>query len=144
MRHIIGLVLLITTLLMGSACGHKSEPAQDQASEDEWPEMDSFHMLMAEAFHPYKDSSNLEPAKKLAGELSLEAENWQGAPLPRKVDNDVVKDLLKSLKADSQQLAELIKAGATDQEIGTSLTAVHDQFHKITEAWHGEGEKHEH
>ncbi len=133
---------LIILLFIGVVISCTTKPGGGES--DEWPEMDSYHMLIAEAFHPYKDSSNLEPSKRLAIELSLEADNWQEATLPDKVNNDAMRGLLDSLKADSHRFAYLVKAGATDQEIGASLTAVHDRFHKVMEAWHGEGEKHEH
>jgi len=41
-------------------------------------------------------------------------------------------------------LADKIKGGASDEEIGTSLKALHDSFHGIMEAWNGSGDKHEH
>ena len=101
-------------------------------------------MLMADAFHPYKDSSNIEPAKKLAEEMATEAERWQSSQLPERVDNDEVKGQLEKLKVGSRALADQIKAGASDAEIGATLTSLHESFHKISEAWHGGGEKHEH
>lgn len=100
-------------------------------------------MIMAEAFHPYKDSTNLEPAKKLAAEMATEAEKWQAAALPEKVNNDEVKGLLEQLKTKTRALADSIAANTPDDEIGKSLTLLHDNFHSIMEAWHGGGEKHE-
>ena len=131
--------LIVLMLLMAAACAKKSET--DAAYE--WPEMESFHMVMAEAFHPYKDSSNVEPIKRLAEEMALEADRWQSSPLPSKVNTDEVKDQLEKLKVGTRALADQIKTGASDEEIGATLTILHDSFHKITEAWHGGGEKHE-
>jgi len=34
--------------------------------EDEWLEMDSFHLIMTEAFHPFTYADNLEPVKRMA------------------------------------------------------------------------------
>ncbi len=144
MKNSVKHLTILLLLLVFASCQKKSDTTHEKAWGDEWPEMDSFHMLMAEAFHPYKDSSNLEPARKLAVELAMEADNWQAAKPPEKMNTDEVKSLLEDLKTDSHDLADKIKAGATDQEIGASLTALHDRFHKITEAWHGGGEKHEH
>ncbi len=130
--------LIVLMLLMVAACAKKSETS----SSDEWPEMESFHMVMAEAFHPYKDSSNVAPAKRLSEEMALEAERWQSSRLPEKVNTDEVKDQLEKLKVGTRALADLIKEGASDEEIGATLTILHDSFHKINEAWHGGGEKH--
>jgi hypothetical protein len=138
-------IVAISCLCFMVACSGKTK--QDEATNTEsadWKEMDSFHMIMAEAFHPYKDSSNLEPAKKLAEEMALEAEKWSAASLPSKVDNQEVKASLEKLKVDTRALADLIKSGADDQSVGTALNALHDSFHGIMEAWHGGGEKHKH
>lgn len=134
------------------ACSQKESQdttTEEQTSEatadpNEWPQMDSFHMIMAEAFHPYKDSTNLEPVKKLAEELAQEAEKWAGTSLPDKVNNDDMKAKIQQLKTDTRALADKIKGGATDEEIGTSLNGLHDSFHAIMEAWNGGGENHEH
>ena len=139
MKMLSNRLFLITVLVViAAACTNKSETA----SSDEWPEMESFHMLMAEAFHPYKDSSNLEPVKRLAEEMALEADRWQSSELPKKVRNEDVKGQLEKLKMGTRALADQVKAGATDDEIGATLTRLHDGFHKINEAWHGGG-KHE-
>lgn len=139
------LVLIFCGML---SCTSKTETTETTESvstdSDEWKEMDSFHMIMAEAFHPYKDSTNLAPAKKLAEEMAAEAEKWVAAELPEKVNNDQVKENLQKLKADTRALADLIKNGADDAAVGSSLNALHDSFHSIMEAWHGGGEKHEH
>jgi len=121
------------------ACAPKEKEHTEEAKADayEWPEMDSFHLIMAEAFHPYKDSSNLEPVKRLAEEMATEVDKWAGATLPEKVNTDEVKAQLQQLKSDTRALADKIKASAPDEEIGASLTALHDSFHSIMEAWHG-------
>jgi hypothetical protein len=137
--------LLIFAFAGFIGCTSKTETASTTTEEsDEWKEMDSFHMIMAEAFHPYKDSSNLAPVKKMAEEMAIEAEKWANASIPTKVDNKEVKEELQKLKADTRALADLIKSGADDAAIGSSLDALHDSFHEIMEAWHGGGEKHEH
>jgi hypothetical protein len=126
-------------------CTSKTEStATTTGDSDEWKEMDSFHTIMAVAFHPYKDSSNLAPVKKMAEAMAVEADKWSSTELPAKVSNDEVKEELQKLKADTRALADLIKSGADDAAIGSSLNALHDSFHEIMEAWHGGGEKHEH
>jgi hypothetical protein len=128
-------VLLFVALL--AACS-KKQGASENISSDEWPEMDAFHMVMAEAYHPYKDSANVGPVRQLAEELATEAARWQAAPLPEKVNNDEVKSQLEKLKNDTRSLTDRINAGAADKEIGEALTALHDLFHGITEAWNKE------
>jgi hypothetical protein len=120
--------------------GHEDHQA---AAGDEWKEMDDFHMVMAESFHPYKDSSNLEPAKQNAAAMVASAEKWASAPLPEKFkDDDEIKYKLDQLKADASSFSELVKSG-DEKAIGESLTKLHDLFHTIMESWYG-GEGHEH
>lgn len=137
-------VFLILFLLAAVACGKKTESASATAGEEEWPSMDAFHMIMAEAYHPYKDSANVEPARRIAGEMAQAAEDWQKQSLPDKVNTEEVKAQLAQLATGARALSDRIKAGASDEEIGTALTALHDNFHAITEAFHGSMEKHEH
>lgn len=136
--------LLINSLLLlalvGAACSGKKEEEQT-----DWPEMDAFHMIMAESFHPFKDSANLEPAKAQAAEMATNAAKWAQTPLPKKVDNEQVKEHMTNLKTETASFAQLVQTG-TDEEIGQALTDLHDLFHAIQEAWYsgGSGHKHEH
>jgi hypothetical protein len=132
-RFLWGAAVLIIAI---AACTGKKESAAENDS-DEWPEMDSFHMIMSDAYHPFKDSANLEPAKRLAEELALEAVRWQEASLPKKADNTDMKEQLEKLKLESRAFADQVKANVSDTELGNSLTALHESFHKIMETWHG-------
>ncbi len=141
-------ILILLAVIFVAACNAKKEEtapaAEETAAADEWPEMDAYHFAMAEAFHPYKDSANLEPVKTQAAELVKAAEVWVNAPLPEKVNNDEIKGKLQELKAGSDALAQLVSTG-TPEEIGASLTALHDKFHELQEAWYGGGgHKHDH
>ncbi|MCE7864324.1 MAG: hypothetical protein DYG99_12360 [Bacteroidetes bacterium CHB5] len=143
------LFLTFLWLAILAACAKKEEAQvnEDTASAEvnDWAELDSFHMIMAEAFHPFKDSANLEPVKTLAEELASEADKWAAASLPANVDNDEVKGMLAKLKTDTRSLADKVKAGATNEELGADLTTLHDSFHGIMEAWNkSKGKEHKH
>jgi hypothetical protein len=112
------------------------------ASSRDWKEMDEFHMIMAETFHPYKDNSNLVPVKEKAKELEDGAAKWANAPLPAKVDNEEMKSKLQLLKTETANLTSMVSK-STDDAIGAQLTKVHDIFHEIQETWYG-GHDHQH
>lgn len=132
------------TLMLAVAmcsCSAKKEAHQHvdhraPGEEQEWKQMDDFHMIMAETFHPYKDSANLEPAKARALELLKSANEWMAAPLPEQVDTDEVRSSLRELRSDAQKLAESVKS-ADDNEIAGHLTKLHDTFHVLQEHWYG-------
>lgn len=134
---------LLATLMTVAACASKTQEGHPDGHHHGehhdaavWQEMDDFHMIMAETFHPYKDSANLEPARRRATELMEEAHEWASADLPEKVNNADVKAKLRQLKEDAAALAENVKS-ADDNVIGEQLTRVHDTFHEIQEAWYG-------
>jgi PBP1b-binding outer membrane lipoprotein LpoB len=112
------------------------------AEQRDWKEMDDFHMIMAETFHPYKDDNNLKPAKEKAKQLDDEAARWSASALPAKVNNEEMQQKLNSLKAETAKLASMV-GDESDEAIGAQLTKVHDIFHEIQEAWYG-GHGHEH
>lgn len=135
-------VFVLVAALLAVACGEKKKD-EAAANNDEWPEMDEFHEIMAESFHPFKDSSNIEPAKANATTMAKSAEKWAGAPIPEKVNNDEVKSKLEQLKANSNEFVQIAQSGDTSK-IGTSLTALHDQFHELQEIWYGGKKKEDH
>ncbi|MBK5278076.1 MAG: hypothetical protein JJE09_04345 [Bacteroidia bacterium] len=121
-----------------------TKESSTEAENDEWPELDAFHMTMAEAFHPLKDSGNVEPAIRLMGQLADDAEMWAAAPLPEKVNSAEMKEKIGKLHADLRALSDEVNDGADEDQIGTTLFTIHDQFHEIMEAWHKGGDNHEH
>jgi hypothetical protein len=137
------LLLLASVVILAACGGKKAETTESEMKE--WKEMDSFHLIMAESFHPYKDSANLAPAKEMAKEMADAATQWAAAELPEKVRNDEMKANLQQLTAGSQDLLKLVTDNAADSVVGKSLTNLHGTFHKIQEGWYGEGKKeHEH
>jgi hypothetical protein len=144
MNRTLNNLLILLVLSFAIACSGKKETTEVSV-DDAWPEMDEFHMIMAESFHPYKDSANMEPAKANAAEMASVAGKWLNAPLPEKVNNEDVKATLKQLKSDTEAFAQTVQGGDSTQ-IGESLTSLHDLFHKLQEAWYSGGseEKHDH
>lgn len=125
------------------SCSKANKSALESEAK-EWKQMDDFHMIMAESFHPYKDSANLAPAKQMAKEMSEAAAQWASAELPDKVSNDEMKTSLQELSTGSQDLLKLVNENAADSLVAKSLVGLHDTFHKIQEGWYGEGKKKEH
>ena len=142
MKNVLSILAVVAIAL---ACSTKEKHHEEMK---EWKELDSFHKIMAQAFHPLKDSGNVAPAKNLASDLAAEAERWAAASLPEQLNNDEIKSYLEKLKTDSRAFADEVAKGASDDVVKEKLTALHDQFHKIMEAskggHHEEGEEHEH
>ena len=131
------------------ACTSKQETAEsnesaEAASAESWPMMDEFHIVMAESFHPYKDSANIGPALELAQEMADLADKWSSSELPPKVDTESVKSDLQLLKTETAEFAELVKTG-DEAQIGAALKDLHDLFHRLQDEWyHGNDHGHKH
>ncbi|NJN42328.1 MAG: hypothetical protein HC811_09025 [Flammeovirgaceae bacterium] len=139
----INFLFFILILLFVAACATKDANQDEVISNDEWVELDEFHMVMAESFHPYRDSANLAPARALASEMAQLADQWSQAALPSKVDNEDTRQMLSSLKDATAAFSEMANS-ADDSALGEELTKLHDLFHGIQEAWYGGGSEHEH
>jgi hypothetical protein len=138
-------ISMILVTIGALACSSKKHEASDEGHEvsgETWSEMDDFHMIMAESFHPFKDSSNLEPAIKNSSAMAAAAERWASASIPEKVDKEETKAKLQQLKSAASAFDDLVKAGSP-QEIGNSLTEMHDLFHELQEEWYGAAGDHD-
>ena len=123
-----------------SACTSKKDGANEASADGEWKPMDDFHMIMAESFHPFRDSADLGPAIANAESMAAAAEKWLNSPIPEKVNNDEVKAKLEELNDQAVSFVTISKAG--DQNaIGESLTNMHDLFHSLQEEWYGDHEE---
>lgn len=135
----INLVVHLAFALLLISCAIKrdgSDNGKDTGSDvTEWKEMDEFHMIMAETFHPYKDSADLEPVRSRAAELMTAADRWASSPLPAKVDSPEMQEKLKQLRSQAAALAASVTS-QDDNVIGEQLTKLHDTFHAIQDGWY--------
>jgi hypothetical protein len=129
------LVVVVLIALIACTQGKQSPNDEVKSESEDWKEMEDFHMLMAESFHPFMDSSNLEPAKANALQLSMLAEKWQSASPPSRMDNEEVKQKLEQLKDETVTFNSLVESG-DDKQTGESLTRMHDLFHGIQDIWY--------
>ena len=135
-------VIAIITFSCGETkqAASDSDSAKEAAADDhEWKIMDEYHAVMADAFHPFKDSANLVPAKENAKNLAEVANRWAESELPGKVNNEQMKAALTRLRSSSVSFEETVQTN-NDQAIGDSLNHLHDLFHSVQDAWYHAGE----
>src|SRR6478609_7565400 len=142
--HFVKAVLILVVLV---SCGtkEKKEAKDTESIDDEWVALDAFHTVMADVYHPLKDSGNLQPIKARSEELAAEADNLADAKLPAKVDTEEVKAMISALQESVHGINDEVKAGAPDEQIKALLEGAHALFHHIQEEWYGGhdgGEKH--
>lgn len=97
---------------------------------DDWPELKSFHKVMAQTFHP-SEEGNLAPIKSRNAEMVKNAEILSQSKIPAEYDTKGMKNELNKLVKATKKLEKQIQAKASDEKITKSLTEVHDVFHQI-------------
>ncbi|MNJ85943.1 hypothetical protein D3C87_34250 [compost metagenome] len=128
-------------LLVGFGFAAMANQAAAQGKQ-EWPELKTFHKVMAQTFHP-SEEGNLEPIKTRIGEMVEKAKALQASKFPADYNNDKMKKAVDQLVTDSQKLEADIKKGANDKKITKSLSGLHDVFHQI-QGLCSENEHHDH
>jgi hypothetical protein len=112
-------------------------PKAEQAGTGEghhmsgWKEMDAFHMVMMETWHPAKATGDLKPIRAKAGTMAEKAQAWAAATVPAACDKPETREALKLIAADSRALADLVARQGSDAEVKSALAALHDRFEPI-------------
>lgn len=107
-----------------------SSGAMSKSFDGKWPELEAFHKVMSQTFHPAEEG-NYQPIKERIGEMVEAAAKLNSSTVPAEYNKPDIIETAKKLETDSKSLEEKIKAGATDKEIFTDLNSLHDTFHKI-------------
>ena len=136
MKNVMLTMIAAGWLLAGCSGGSETK---DTAAD--WPELESFHELMAEAWHPVADSGNFEPARKGAATLEQEARKWSDAPVPGKLDKQEVSARIRVLLDSCTSFRKAVEAGRPDSLLRPSLAEMHHLFHKLQESWHHAGQE---
>ncbi|HEY6504415.1 MAG TPA: hypothetical protein VIZ28_10615 [Chitinophagaceae bacterium] len=100
------------------------------AQTKKWKEMDEFHTVMSETYHPAEEGK-LGPIKSRSKEMADKAVAWQKSTAPEGYDKKAVKASLKQLVKGSKELDNLVKKNAADKQVTDKLSALHDLFHEI-------------
>ncbi|MBK7476468.1 MAG: superoxide dismutase [Haliscomenobacter sp.] len=109
---------------------YKSALPKKPGTFDLWPMLGAFHKVMSETFHPMEEG-DLQPIKTRSGEMAQRAGEVASSPIPAPFNTPDIAATVKRLKKDSKALDKLVKKQGTDEQIKSSLTALHDVFHSI-------------
>jgi len=120
--------LLIASFVLIAVAGAQEK----KESTGGWKEMNDFHTVMSETFHP-SEEGHLDPIKKRSQEMVDKAVAWQKSTAPEGYDKKKVDASLKKLVQGTKELNALIKAKSSDKAIKDKLSSLHDTFHEIME-----------
>jgi hypothetical protein len=101
-----------------------------QAKFENWPEMKTFHTILAETFHPAEEG-DLQPIKTRSHELFANAKLINASPIPEAVDNDQMRGTLLRLQKETDKLNAIVVRQEQSNTIMKQLNIVHDTFHEI-------------
>jgi len=138
-RMILFAILAVVVMVCCSTKKNVDAEAHTPSSKEASLAMESYHEVMAQSFHPFMDSGNLQPAKAHADELASAAARW--AELGSIDQTDTIKSKLQQLRINSHAFARLVQEGSNDT-IGRSLENLHHEFHELLELWSSEPKDH--
>jgi hypothetical protein len=104
--------------------------SQSANKMDSWAELNSFHKVMSETYHPSEDG-NLKPIKERSEELLQASVALHKSNPPAGIDKKIMEDATTRLAYGCKELMGLISLQASDEEITKKLASVHDTFHQI-------------
>jgi hypothetical protein len=118
--------------------------AQSASAQGDWVELKNFHGVMSQTFHPMQEG-DFGPIRARSGEMAQKAKAVAQSKVPEAYKSAEITVATKQLAKDSKRLDKLVKKNASDEELGQSLTALHDVFHRIIGLCsHDEHEGHDH
>jgi hypothetical protein len=106
-----------------------------QAQQPVWKELDDYHSVMAQTFHP-SEEGNLQPIKERSGELADKAKALQKSAIPAAYQKPGVEETLDKLAKESKALDKMVRKKKPDADITKALAALHDRFHEVMEKCH--------
>src|SRR5262249_35934262 len=96
-----------------------------QSSMDKWKELNDFHKVMAQTFHPMEEG-DYKPIRERSGEMAEKARLLADSKIPAEFSKPEMLQAIQDLSSGSRNLDAMIKNKATDEQIHKSLSALHD------------------
>lgn len=108
--------------------GHGSHTAEHTSG---WRELDAFHLVMMQVWHPAKEKGDLAPIRAQASALASGADTVASAAIPAACDTAPNRDGVARIRRDSHALAALVKERAGDAKVLAALRSLHDRFELV-------------
>jgi superoxide dismutase len=105
-------------------------PLLKTIEKDTWTELNSFHEVMAETFHPSEDG-NLQPIRERSGEFLAKAIVLQEGKIPASFNTPEIKKSIDELVKGATVLNQMVLKKADDKSVTKKLGELHDTFHTI-------------
>ncbi len=144
---IMGAVLALAAVPSIAVCqagqtktGHEMEAGHMKSA---WKEMDTFHTVLAAAYHPASSKKDVGPLREKANDLAFAAKSWSTSTPPASCNTAEVKSRVATIASDALAIANEVLASATDASLLTSIDELHTKFEKVEKACGGHAMKHD-
>lgn len=117
-----------------AAGGHEGHGASATGSMEHssgWKELDAYHMVMMQVWHPAKEKGDMAPIRAKAGALAASADVVAAAAIPGACDTPANRGDVAKVQAESRALAALVASNASDTAVLAALRALHDRFETV-------------
>lgn len=98
-----------------------------------WKELDNYHMLMMQTWHPIKEKGDVAPIRAKAAEMVASARKLATSKAPKGCDTPALKNAASTLVADTEGVANLVSRKADDAALTAAMKTLHDQFEVLEE-----------
>ncbi len=95
-----------------------------------WKELNAFHEVMAQTFHP-SEKGDLAPIRARSGEFLEKAKALQAGKIPASFDTPEIHKSIDALVKGAGELNDMIRKRASDAAVTKKLADLHDVFHTI-------------
>jgi hypothetical protein len=110
------------------------EKMMGESKGEAWRELDAYHMLMMATWHPAKDKNDLAPIRAKATEMVASAKIVAASKAPATCSGKAeVTKAQAALPAETEKVAKLVAANASDADLKAGLKALHDKFDVLEE-----------
>ena len=107
-----------------------------------WKELDAYHKLMMDTWHPAKGTNDLKPLRAKAKDLSATAKSLAKSTPPGACNRAELVEAARLLAPASDAVAQQVLSGASDATLKSALHDLHEKFEVLEKGCSAHGAKH--
>lgn len=119
---------------MSKMAGPSAAPSKAAmpAKDGSWPELDAFHKILADSWHPV-ESGDMKAARANAPALLDAALAWRKSRGPAKCDDASLRAGMTTMIEHARWYADAVKRDASDDAVKVTLKSTHEIFEQSAE-----------
>ena len=98
-----------------------------------WKELDGYHQLMMQTWHPIKEKGDVGPIKAKALDMVASAKLLAKSKAPKGCDTPALKTAASELVGETESVAALVSRKGGDAMLKDKMKSLHDKFEVLEE-----------